>query len=125
MVSEEDGGATLVFKEHETSPKPPEESIKFQIFITPFGEEETLSEERIKKDIPSAVIEHAQPVILNPDAERDGEVQALLFSSQDEIIGKTIEVWFTKNGYLYEVTAPAHMDDVLPKILSSWRSLKL
>lgn len=125
IVLEENNAATILFQEDTVTEKPPREKIGFQIFITPFGEEEILTPDRITEDIPSAVIEHAQSVILNPDAERDGEVEALLFSSEDPIIGKTIEVWFTKNGYLYEVTAPEHMNELLPKILSSWRSLKL
>lgn len=123
IVTEENDAATIVFKEHDTTEKPPREKIGFQIFITPFGEEEILTPDRITEDIPSARIENAKSIILNPDAAQEEEIQALLFSSEDSILGKTIEVWFTKNGYLYEVTAPEHMNELLPKILSSWRSI--
>ena len=125
MVPEEGDATTIVFQEDRNTQKNPQEKIGFQIFATPFGMEEILTEDRIKQDIPSAHMENTQSIILNPDAPQHEEVQALLFSSEDAVIGKTIEVWFVQNGYLYEITAPAHMEELLPKILSSWRSLKL
>ncbi|OGZ46045.1 MAG: hypothetical protein A3J54_03645 [Candidatus Ryanbacteria bacterium RIFCSPHIGHO2_02_FULL_45_13b] len=125
IVPEEGDAVTIVFQEDEPVQKPPQEKIGFQIFATPFGVEETLTEDRIKQDLPSARIEGAQPIILNPEAPQDEEVQALLFSSEDAVLGKTIEVWFVQNKYLYEITALAHMEELLPKILSSWRSLTL
>lgn len=123
IVAEEHNAATMVFQEHDTTEKPPREKIGFQIFVTPFGEEEILTKERIREDVPSAHIENATSIIINPDVPGEKEIQALLFSSEDTVLGKTIEVWFTKNGYLYEVTAPEHMNELLPKILSSWRAL--
>ena len=120
---EENQSATILFREEEKQEPPPEQKKGFQIFITPFGEEETITQERIQKDLPFAVVEKPQQVIINPDASAEEEIQALLFWSEDPDIGHTREVWFTKNDYLYEITTYEHLDEWLPLILSSWRIL--
>ena len=118
--SEPNDSATLVFREEDKN-KPEKERLGFQIFITPFGEEETITPERIQKDLPFAVVEDPQQVIINPEASAEEEIQALLFWSNDPDIGRTREVWFTKNGYLYEITTYADLNEWLPLILSTWR----
>jgi len=105
--AEDKDSQTIVFQKEE-------EKFGFQIFVSPFEEGEVLTQERILEDLPSAIIEEPQEVIIG-----DG-IHALLFWSFDPTIGKTREVWFPYQGYLYEITTYAHLDIWLAQILSTW-----
>ena len=84
----------------------------FQIFVVPY-EGETVSEERFKMDIPSGVIAESTTVKI-------GGVDAEAFYSMDAILGDTREVWFIKNGFLYEVTARKDLDSWLAGVMNTW-----
>ena len=100
-------GETILFQK-------PNESVGFQIFITPFEEEEeVLTSSRILRDLKSAVIDDPKEVIIG------GNTRALVFWSNDPSIGRTREVWFIKGGYLYEITTYARLDGWLARILST------
>ena len=43
------------------------------------------------------------------------------FFSEDVIGNKTREVWFIKDGFLYEISTRAELDTWLAQILSTWR----
>lgn len=106
---ETDNGETIIFQEPDGGKK------GFQIFITPFGEDVTLTRERILKDISTLAIDEPQEAVIG------NAIHALIFFSNDPRIGQTREVWFTNKGYLYEVTTYAEYDTWLAHILSSWR----
>ena len=118
---QEEEGETIVFRRPEDKEKNlPKEKLGFQIFVSAFEEETTLTQERILKDAPSTVIEDPQEVIIG------GNIPALLFWSENPVIGKTREVWFTDGkGYLYEVTTYAHLDTLLAGILSTWKFIEV
>lgn len=106
---EENGSArTITFRD-------PENGYQFQIFVTPYGLEQ-ISQDRLKKDIPSGVIIDQQQFTL------DG-VPAIAFFSTDATLGETREVWFIARGFLYEVTTYKQLDQWLSNILSSWQFL--
>lgn len=110
LVSEftETGNAkTLVFEV-------PGTEQAFQIFIAPFTGS-TITKSDIIRQIPSGVIEDLKEVIIG-----DG-IRALVFWSDVPILGKSREVWFIKNGYLYEVTTYAALDELMANILSTVR----
>jgi hypothetical protein len=117
----EAAGETIVVQKENNNELPVEDKVGLQIYITAFNEEEVLTAERILQDVPGAVIENPQHVIINPLAPANGEVTALLFWSEDPAVGRTREIWFTDNNYLYEVTAYAHVDEWLARVISSWR----
>lgn len=107
---------------------------EFQIFLAPFDEEGPVSVERVKKDLPGIIMEEAQAVLvggkpetLNPKPETSPNdqnangVPAIMFFGRDPEIGKTREVWFTGNGYLFQITARAELDSLLGPILGTWR----
>ncbi|HEY4475381.1 MAG TPA: hypothetical protein VJB92_01520 [Candidatus Paceibacterota bacterium] len=94
----------------------------FQIFITPF-EGSGLTLERLSEDLPETVIEESVKVILNPSASTKKRIEGLLFWSASPAIGKTRELWFPYEGYLYEITTYAHLDSWLAEIMDSWRFL--
>lgn len=112
LFPEKDDSETIVFKKNG-------EENGFQIFISPF-DGIILTKEIILQDLPSIVIEKMQPVIINPGVPAESRIEGLIFWSDDPDIGKTREAWFVHNGYLYQVTAYAHLDNLLAGILSTW-----
>lgn len=46
-----------------------------------------------------------------------------MFFSKNIALGDTREVWFIKNGYLYEVTTLKSLDAWLTQILQTWKFL--
>ena len=103
-------GDLIVFQSRQKE----KEKTGFQIFITPYSGS-VISREIILRDLSSTIIEDPQEAIIG-----DG-TRALIFWSESPKIGKTREVWFAKNGYLYEITTYAPLDSWLANILSSWR----
>ncbi len=92
--------------------------IWFQINITPWDEGENLSVERIKQDLPDIVVTSPQQVVLGP-AQNNNSPKALIFFSREDGIGETREVWFVKNGNLYQVTTYKRLDTLISQILST------
>lgn len=84
----------------------------FQLFIVPYAED-SISPERIKKDIPTGVVEEPTEVVIG-----DG-IRATVFWSESPGVGRTREAWFIHEGYLYEATAYAAGDEVLGTALST------
>lgn len=114
---EDEGGETVVFHARENESVVLEEKVGFQIFISPFEEDSVLTLERIREDLPFATIEEPVEVIIGTKAGQN--IPALLFWSEDSTIGRTREVWFIHNKYLYEITSFAHMDAILADIFST------
>lgn len=86
----------------------------FQVFITPHVGNE-ITEERLSKDVKGGVIEAPTEVVIG------GGQRALIFWSEDSAVGRLREVWFIHDGFLYEVTTYAELDDWLANILNTWR----
>ena len=91
------------------------ERLGFQIFISSLGEGAALTEELIQENLSGIITREPVEVVLG------GGVQTFVFKSQDASIGETVEVWFVRGGYLYEVTAYGHLEVWLAGILSSLR----
>lgn len=108
---EKNNAETIVFSNNSEIE---DEKLGFQIFISEFGEDETLTEERILEDLPFAIIEESIEIVLG-----DGTT-ALLFWSETPEIGRTREVWFVNSGNLYEVTTFARLDSWLAEIMDTW-----
>ena len=87
----------------------------FQIFILPYAESQ-VSEERFLLDVPSGV--RNNPV----DIQVDG-VMATSFSSTNASLGDTWEVWFIHEGFLYELTTLKPLENLLDKIVQTWKFL--
>ena len=90
----------------------PAEGKGFQIFVVPY-EGEQVSEERFRQDIPSHVRKNTEEVIV------DGGKGAAFYST-DLGLGDTREVWFIKNGYLFEVTTLKALEADLLEMLRTW-----
>lgn len=91
----------------------------FQIYITPWDEGDTITPERIKKDIPDIVIKEPQHVIIGPGQKDGVGPHALIFLSKDSSLGETREVWFAMNGNLYQITTYKRLDALVGEVLST------
>lgn len=97
---------TVTFEDKSGEPK------GFQIFATPYNYP-VVSGERFKMDNPSGV--YTEPV----DVMVAG-VRATIFYSQNVRLGETREVWFIRNGMLYEVNTRRAHDEWLAGHMKSW-----
>lgn len=88
-----------------------------QVLITPFDEDVALTEERIHRDIPDLVMFDVATQTLGNEKKT---VQAVVFTSTNSFMGKSVEAWFVRNGQLYQLSAPAAAQDVFTKALDSW-----
>ncbi len=103
---EGDGTYTLVFEAAAREKS-------FQIFFTPYLGE-TITRSRLLRDVPSGEFTEPIEVIIG------GGGRALMFVSQGPL-GPMREVWFIRDGYLFEVTAPDHLDGWLADIMGTWQ----
>jgi hypothetical protein len=103
---DEGQGAMTVVLENDTGVR------GLQVFIVPYTES-TISEDRFRADVPSGVRENVE------DAKLDG-VRAVTFTSRDQFLGDTREIWVIRNGYLYEITTLSGGGDWFTPIIQSW-----
>ena len=85
----------------------------FQVYIVPYAGAQ-ITKDEFQKDIPSGVM-------INPTNIVVADVPAIMFYSTDATMGNTREVWFIKDGYLYEVTTYKQLDDWLSRIMQTWQ----
>jgi hypothetical protein len=64
-------------------------------------------------DIPSGVRLQEEQITL-------AGVPAMAFVSEDAVLGPTREIWFLKDGYLFEITAPVSSEVWMSSILTTW-----
>jgi hypothetical protein len=87
----------------------------FEITIMPFDEPGPLTLERIQKDLPDMAMDNISNILISPN------INGVSFSSFDENIGSTYEVWFIASGSLYEITAYAGYETELNQIIKQWK----
>lgn len=107
VSSFEEGGGEVILAEGKAA------GGGFQIYITPFDEPGPITAERIRQDLPDMIIHDPQRAAI-------GGADALIFFSEDPSLGKLREAWFSRGGYLYQVTAPAAFDGELSKIMATF-----
>jgi hypothetical protein len=97
---------------------------EFQIFITPFDEQGPLTPERIKQDVPTAVVKNVLLSTID-------KVPAIVFESEEPGFGATFEVWFVwpespqpHGNYLFQITSRAEFAEELSEILQTWKFIE-
>jgi hypothetical protein len=98
---------------HTASFEEPGGAKGFQIFVTPYSGDQ-ITQERFHGDVPSGVMKEPTDIYI------DG-ARATMFFSTNALMGDTREVWFIRNGYLYEVTTYKELDSWLAEILKTWK----
>lgn len=84
---------------------------EIQIYVSSLDEEMILTEERIKQDIPDIKMEKFAEVKVD-------QIKAITFIDLDQ---NTREVWFTRGGFLYQVTGDFKDDQLFGNIMESWK----
>lgn len=84
-----------------------------QIFVVPYWEKE-ITNERFLADVKSGVRENVEKTYV------DG-VEAVTFTSVDENLGATREVWVIRGGYLYEITTFRGVGNWFVPIIQTWK----
>lgn len=87
----------------------------FQIYVTPYKLDH-ITDERFRLDAPSGV--KKKPIEVVVDGTR-----SVIFFSENALMGETREVWFIKNGFLYEVATYKALDTWLAGIMKTWKFL--
>lgn len=103
---EEGGGASTFTFENASS------TLGFQLFVVPYGEEK-ISQERFLKDSPLGVREN----------QKDFKIDTVIgtsFYGKNETLGDTYEVWFIRNGLLYEASIPRSLEVWFLDIIETW-----
>ncbi len=102
------GAFTVAFEDDQTLQA-------FQIFIVPYAESQ-VTDARFRRDEPSGI--RNDPT----DIKVDGAA-GVAFYGADATLGDTQEIWFIKNGYLYEVTTIKALELPLTTIMQTWKSI--
>ncbi len=92
------------------------DKIGFQIFVVPYNNSQ-ITPERFKMDMPSGVQKDLVDITI------DGVLGASFYGF-DEVLGDTKEIWFIKDGLLYEVSTVKGLESWLGGVMDSWRFLK-
>lgn len=97
---------TIVFEaeKHETG---------FQIYITPYAGT-NVTREQFLKDQPSGVYKEPTDIWV-------GDTPAIMFYGEADLMGETREIWFIRDGFLYEVTTYKGLDMWLVNIMKTWK----
>ena len=106
---DEGGGAMTITFEDATSVS------GFQIFVVPYSGLQ-ITEDRFIQDVPSGVRTNVENTYV-------GGARAVTFNSYNALLGDTREVWFIRNGYLYEVTTFKGDTDWFTPTMQSWSFL--
>lgn len=85
----------------------------FQVLVSSFDEPEPITKARILKDIPNMAIANDKIISL-------GGEKALSFRSKDKSGSETFEIWFARNGNLYQISALPDFEEKLKEIVKKW-----
>src|SRR3989338_6495017 len=94
-----------------------EEKKGFQVYITPFDEAEPLNGVRILEDLPASEVIDPKDVLIGEEKT----INAVIFLSTNSSFGKTREVWFVRDGFLYQVTTYEGQDNFIGPIVETWK----
>jgi hypothetical protein len=86
----------------------------FQITIAPFDEEGPITADRLRLDMPDAVINGPTNIDVNG-------TQVLTYYGKDEGIGDTFEAWIAYGGNLYQIIGYKESDKIMKEALDTWR----
>ena len=106
-VDEGEGSKSIIVQNKNTG-------LGFQIYTSPFDEDITvLTEDRIKQDLPALIIDKPQKIQVSGS-------EGLAFVSQNQSFGKSREVWFVYNGFLYQMSTYIESELLLQKVLETF-----
>lgn len=90
------------------------DSAWVQVFALPFDEKGLVTPQRIHKDLPELEIDNPKYVVIGKN-----KFKALIFWSNESGLGKTREIWFERNGYLFQITTIYKYERILGEMLET------
>lgn len=110
----EEGGSDVVLLQKKG--RSDEGGVTIQITVSSYDEPtSSFTLERIKKDVGDIDIRKPQEVT----AGKTGK--GVTFLSSDILDSESREVWFVRDGWLYQISAPTQLEDTVYNVLSSIR----
>lgn len=110
-IKGDDGSETLVVQ-----PSGGNAKQGFQIFINPLDEPLDLTPQTVQRELPGTAVDNPLRITL------DGVKNAMMFGSNNESFGgKSYEIWFATNSYVYQVTSYAEFAKQLQQIIGTWK----
>ena len=88
-----------------------------QILVTTFDEDITLSAARIHHDISDLTMSEVSTRTIGTGEKT---AQAVVFTSTNSFMGKSLEAWFVREKRLYQVSAPVEAQGLFNSIIISW-----
>ncbi len=89
------------------------DEMGFEIYVTPYTQNQ-ISEKQFKLDESSGVLIDQKEVLID-------DVRGVIFYGNNSVMGDTREVWFIRNGFLYEVVTYKPLDEWLGRIMKTWK----
>lgn len=84
-----------------------------QIYISKFPQDKQLTAELLKQEFPNKKFLNGKKVLI-------GGTEAFSFESEEEGTGKTWEVVFVDNGYIYQAMSTINNRNIFESILTTW-----
>jgi hypothetical protein len=106
QYTERDNAMTVTFEN-------PDNTQSFEVYVTPYNKTQ-IDSARFKLDEPSGTYLEPQDVVISGTT-------ATMFFGRNGIMGDTREVWFIKDGFLYEVATYKPLDAWLGQVMQGWK----
>lgn len=95
-----------------------DKSRGLQVLITPFDEDISLTQKRIKKDLPSLSVLEAVETEIGSDGKK---VAVVTFKSTNNLSsGKSLEAWFIYRNNLYQVSSLEASKALFDQLIKTW-----
>ena len=87
----------------------------FQVYIYPTDEQVQLTPQLIQSDLPGTVVNNAQKIVLD-------DAPGMMFESNNEHFGgSSFEIWFVREGYVYQISSYGAYASDLQGIIGTWK----
>jgi hypothetical protein len=91
--------------------------VGFQVYARPWQGSDTITEAMVEQDLPEIGAHDFSPVSL-------AGVPGVAFGASDPAFGDSLQVWFARGGYLYQVSTYRTQGPLLSKVLGTWKWTK-
>lgn len=109
-VTEQEGNKVIVVSNKTDS------SAGFQVLISQLPGVAELTPSYIQAELPGIAMQDPKAIVL------DGKGKGVMFSSNSEAFGgKSFEIWFIADGYVYQVSSYASFAAELQNIIGTWK----
>jgi len=87
----------------------------FQIYIKPIEENLTLTESKLRQQVPDINVSDVKPTTVA------GTDNALAFNAQNDAFGQSAEIWFVKDKTLFQLSTYREQQKLLQQVVETWK----